>query len=265
MKITGLGVRLVEGSFVINIEARLGTNAALEADDMARLVDMINEAAGGLPQTSDPKMQALRDAMAADPSIKAQNEVFAEPEAAPATRRRRAAAPTEDRQEAKAAELAEGYSEPQPRRRRSTTDASTAAPTAEPSKPTPTDASPVSRRRRREENPTEAGSTTSSPESVGPVEGRRRRRSASDAQASSTTTETGASTGSRRTRTTTSPSEDDEITDADLSKACSAAARVILPKGVMEILGEFGVENSQSIAQKDRREFLDALKEASEA
>lgn len=51
----------------------------------------------------------------------------------------------------------------------------------------------------------------------------------------------------------------DEITDQDVSKAASAAAQVITPKGVKDVLKEFGVAGVQELDQGQRREFIDNL------
>lgn len=77
------------------------------------------------------------------------------------------------------------------------------------------------------------------------VAGRRRR------------TETSATTASA----TTTPASDDKITDADLAVAASQAAQKITPKAVMDIMEEFGVGKVNELKPKQRREFLDQLKD----
>lgn len=75
------------------------------------------------------------------------------------------------------------------------------------------------------------------------------------------------------TAETTSPSEEtssrrrggkapasDAISDADLSKAASAAAAEIGPNRVKEVVANFGVGNLAELPQDQRREFLDTLK-----
>jgi len=52
----------------------------------------------------------------------------------------------------------------------------------------------------------------------------------------------------------------DEITDADLSKAASEAARVISPPEVTAVIDQFGVGHMREMDQPQRREFLDLLK-----
>lgn len=51
-----------------------------------------------------------------------------------------------------------------------------------------------------------------------------------------------------------------ELSDADLSKAASEAARVLTPKVVMGILADFGVKGTQDLKGADRRKFVDTLK-----
>lgn len=59
-----------------------------------------------------------------------------------------------------------------------------------------------------------------------------------------------------------SSEESEEITDADLSKAASEAARTITPKGVVEVLKMFSVSYLGDLDQAQRREFIDLLNEA---
>ena len=51
-----------------------------------------------------------------------------------------------------------------------------------------------------------------------------------------------------------------DITDEELTKSASAAARKITPKGVKDILAEFGAEAVGDLPQDVRQEFLDRLK-----
>ncbi len=51
----------------------------------------------------------------------------------------------------------------------------------------------------------------------------------------------------------------EEITDEDVMKEASAAAKDITPKAVMEILEQFGVVNVGDLTQAQRREFIDQL------
>ncbi len=64
------------------------------------------------------------------------------------------------------------------------------------------------------------------------------------------------------------PPEDDggdEITDEDVMKAASEAAKDITPKVVMEILEQFGVVNVGDLDQAQRRKFIGQLNEAKES
>ena len=69
----------------------------------------------------------------------------------------------------------------------------------------------------------------------------------------------------RRKSKATENVDADEISDADLSKAASQGASEITPKGVMEILEQFGVEKVEQLEGGQRREFLDLVNEAIEA
>jgi hypothetical protein len=104
-----------------------------------------------------------------------------------------------------------------------------------------------------------------------PTTGRRGRRSgatpAADAGASTAATASTAETKSpsepepakepvRRRRA--QPEEPAGISDADVAKAASEAARVLgNPEEVMSILGEFGVTETSALPQNVRQEFLD--------
>jgi len=52
---------------------------------------------------------------------------------------------------------------------------------------------------------------------------------------------------------------DDEITDIDLMKAASAAAKVLTPKEVKQVLEDIGVLAVGEISQDERRAFIDTL------
>ena len=52
---------------------------------------------------------------------------------------------------------------------------------------------------------------------------------------------------------------EDQISDADVAKAASAAAPVITPKAVKEVLGAFGVSTVNDLSQTQRRDFIDNL------
>jgi hypothetical protein len=122
---------------------------------------------------------------------------------------------------------------------------------------------------------TEAGSTVADTSTgqaeASPTTGRRGRRSgatpAADAGASPAATASTAETKSpsepepakepvRRRRA--QPEEPAGISDADVAKAASEAARVLgNPEEVMDILGEFGVTETSALPQNVRQEFLD--------
>lgn len=55
----------------------------------------------------------------------------------------------------------------------------------------------------------------------------------------------------------------DEITDADLAKACSTAAAIIGPNAVKEIIEEYGVESVDELEEKQRSAFLRELEKES--
>lgn len=185
--------------------------------------------------------------------------------------------------------------EASPRRRRrasaesdqSNSAASTAGPSADATTTSSgqSDANPTRRRRTggAETATEQAGSTETSPSATAPQaaegEPRRRRRAAASSETATTTagtpaTEETAGTSTRRRRpsgadgaaasaapaTTAKSPSDDKITDADLSKACSDAARVLTPKVVMEYLGTFGAKQAGELKGDDRRKFLDGLK-----
>jgi len=53
-----------------------------------------------------------------------------------------------------------------------------------------------------------------------------------------------------------------DISDADLSKAASEAARILTPKVILAFLAEFGVKGTQDLKDADRHKFVDGLKAA---
>lgn len=86
----------------------------------------------------------------------------------------------------------------------------------------------------------------------------------------------GKGTGTRtRRRRTTKPAETDAqettepvsagLTDADVAKAASAAAAVLTPKVVKDVLKQFGTASVNDLDQNQRREFVDLLDEKVEA
>lgn len=152
-------------------------------------------------------------------------------------------------------------------------------PTAEPEE---TPEQPTEGRRRRRRNPLEPEAAPEAPENP-PETPRRRRRAESTPEntaeppslAATTAASSSPEEGQREenpprrrrrgvateaaTAASVGPSDDDKITDADLSKACSDAARVLTPKGVMEVLAKFSVKNVSGLLPGDRRRFLDEL------
>ncbi len=127
---------------------------------------------------------------------------------------------------------------------------------------------PVEPRRRRASGtsapsaePQPAASTAETPAPVS-----RRRRSVTEAVAepaanpSPVPEAAPAPTGRRRSVAAGTAATTSEITDLDLGKAASDAARKLTPKVVMQIVDEdFGVKTVAEIPQERRREFLDTL------
>jgi hypothetical protein len=126
-------------------------------------------------------------------------------------------------------------------------------------------------RRAKAQDETTADATSHTEAEASPTTGRRGRRSgatpAADAGASPAATASTAETKSpsepepakepvRRRRA--QPEEPAGISDADVAKAASEAARVLgNPEEVMSILGEFGVTETSALPQNVRQEFLD--------
>lgn len=73
--------------------------------------------------------------------------------------------------------------------------------------------------------------------------------------------------GRKRQRPANGDPEDssDSITDADVAKAASEAARELTPAVVLSVLEEFGVGNVAELSQEQRREFMDSLREEMDA
>tara|TARA_Y100000310_G_scaffold25627_2_gene24534 strand:- start:9696 stop:10154 length:459 start_codon:yes stop_codon:yes gene_type:complete len=55
------------------------------------------------------------------------------------------------------------------------------------------------------------------------------------------------------------PASEGELTDEDVTKAASLAAETLMPKGVTEILTQFGTGDLKALDQGQRREFCDLL------
>jgi hypothetical protein len=122
-------------------------------------------------------------------------------------------------------------------------------------------AAPASTEGRRRRTATEATEAAANP----PAEtGRRRRAGAgasADAAPSGTATASGATTAEptrrRRAGAAAAPAQ---ITDADVSRACSEVGREFGPALVMEILrDEFGVTMANEVPQDQRQRLLDEL------
>lgn len=126
----------------------------------------------------------------------------------------------------------------------------------------------ISRRRRGHAASAEPSTTEAALTTTSPSEGARRRRGAADP----TSTQNDAPSQDAPRRRSRSPGEapasepksdgagSTSFTDADLSKAASAAALVLGPEGVKTVLSEFGVKKLNELDEKDRKPFLDALK-----
>lgn len=147
--------------------------------------------------------------------------------------------------------------EPAPRRRRSAKaddegNDEEAAPTA-------------GRRRRRQSAEAGGASSPSSSDEEEEAAPPRRRRRASESEDAGEDEGAAATTGRSRRRSAGSAAKKDEITDEDLAKACSEAARELTPAVVKEILKEdFGVSAAKDVPQDQRRKLLDTLKEEME-
>lgn len=102
------------------------------------------------------------------------------------------------------------------------------------------------------EQPT-AGSLNAEPSAGAPSEpATRRRRAADPTMKTASLTGLGSSNGS---------ANDDKITDMDLGRGASEAARVLTPIVVQGILKEFGVPHVGKLEGANRRKFLDTLSE----
>jgi len=129
-----------------------------------------------------------------------------------------------------------------------TTEASDAS-TAEAASPSD---EPAPRRRRRGKAAADPTQESTSAEGAGGEETTTRRRG----RRASTKSEAPAS----------SPSDDSEISNADLTKAASEAAAVITPRGVKEIMADFDVDDLRKLEDQDvRRRFINKLQDAIEA
>lgn len=155
-----------------------------------------------------------------------------------------------------AEKVAEAPAEEPRRRRRGGEEAASANP------PSSSEAESSPRRRRRSSAAEDASSAGTGAEASTEATSTRRTRRASAESAPSQSAPESASSPSeepRRRRRAAPVEEPKGISDADLTKACSEAARVLTPKVVQEILGEFGVKMANEIKPDDRREFLDLL------
>ena len=117
------------------------------------------------------------------------------------------------------------------------------------------------RRRRAVAGGDASTSSAEGTEAVNPT-GRRRKQAKSSAEAADGAKEKkGRRASTKPAESVSSPSDGDEdLTDADMAKAASEAARVLTPKVVMDILQEFGVGVVNDIPQGERQEFVELLK-----
>lgn len=208
-----------------------GKNAEKAADDLIERLE------GGDPWDDEaeklyarlPKNQQERvDAVLTPPEEEPEpEEEVEEPEEAPASRRRRRAEPEETEED-------EGNDD---------------APTAARS------------RRRRSAEAGDASSRSSSEEDQdddGEQAPPRRRRRA-EPEEDEGNADTAGDTGRSRRRSAGDAGKTDRISDEDLAKAASRAAKEITPAVVKQIIREFGVDTVNDIPQDQRRKFLDEL------
>lgn len=229
MRIKNLGVHAAEDGLglVVNASFALPGVTNITADRMAELTNAFEELCGSFGG------EVSRDTGGNYAEDRAEATEEAAPEDPPKRRRRGASS----------ADAEAG----------STDDAKTAADSTSPS-PESSDTPSTRRRRRGQSDPDtsdapaaeESGDTTSS-----------------DASSAETKSPSDDEKPSRRRRGSSKPKDDGptEVTDADLSKACSEAAMQITPKRVMEVLENFGVTtgNSRDLPAEKRQEFIDTL------
>jgi len=209
----------------VAVTALFAKGEALEESDTAKLLDLLQEVAGGHSQT--PQADEGQDKPAATQGRRRRHEnKLGNPEgeqesptetpapsaSAGSRRRRERAAPSAD------ADQTESERQPE----------------AE------TGSSQGNGRRRREcaANPTTQEQSSAS--TAGPGSGRRTRGAATPAGSAPS-------------------AKDDEISDMDLAKAASQAVTVILPSAVTELLEEFDCTKVNQLYKDQRRPFLDKL------
>lgn len=206
-----------------------GKNAEKAADDLIERLE------GGDPWDDEaeklyarlPKNQQERvDAVLTPPEEEPEEEVE-EPEEAPVSRRRRRAEP-EETEEDEGNDDAPTAARSRRRRSAEAGDASSRS-SSEDDQDDDGEQAPPRRRRRAEPEEDEGNADTAGDT------GRSRRRSAGDA------------------------GKTDRISDEDLAKAASRAAKEITPAVVKQIIREFGVDTVNDIPQDQRRKFLDEL------
>lgn len=135
-----------------------------------------------------------------------------------------------------------------------------------------TEPAPSTGRRRR--GTTEAAPVEEQENPTEPSVGGRRRRGAASAEAVTENAVSGPPPARRR-RSASAESEakpnaassasspsDDKVSDADMTKACSEAARETTPKVPMTVLAQFGVSRVDEVPQAKRRQFLEKLEKA---
>lgn len=232
MKIVGVSVRHEGAHKLVTVTGQFTDAEHVEADDVARLVDLVKEAAG----------RQLMD----EEAPKTTTALGTADDAASVSGRRR-------RHENK-------LGNPEAGGQADETPTETPAPSA----------SAGSRRRRERAAPSaDAGQTESERQPEAPTgssqgNGRRRRQRAADPTDTTERASNAAGDGQSRRRAastaeTKSRSKDDEISDMDLAKAASHAVQFVLPSDVTALLEEYGVKKVNALGQGKRRYFLNDL------
>lgn len=210
-----------------------GKNAEKAADDLIERLeggdpwdDEAEKLYARLPKNQQERVDAVLTPPEEEPEPEPEEEVE-EPEEAPVSRRRRRAEP-EETEEDEGNDDAPTAARSRRRRSAEAGDASSRSSSEEDQDDDGEQAPP--RRRRRAEPEEDEGNEDTAGDT-----GRSRRRSAGDAE------------------------KTDKISDEDLAKAASRAAKEITPAVVKQIIREFGVDTVNDIPQDQRRKFLDEL------
>lgn len=261
MKIVGISIKHDGPLKLVTVTGQFTDAEHVEADDVARLVDMVREAAGRQVQPEEVVPQSDEAAPAAT-----------------AGRRRRHTNPLGDGETGEKPDPTEAA--PTGRRRRGvgSTTSEASAPKTEDAAEGETSAGSAGRRRRSAVSSKVTGETGASASSAQPATqspsdgGRRRRRTVEDAADEKAEREANpapaASAGRRRrgaqtesgTASNTPPTEDeDKITDVDLTRAASNAAAKISNVKVKELLESYDVTRVSEIFQAHRKRFLKEL------